>query len=419
MVYTKIPKVTKEDFKTRSKILKVPNLRFPEFKEEWEEKTLKEMGTFLGGGTPTSANPDFWNGTFPWISSSDLEEDNINTVRLTRFITQNAIDNSATKLCRAPVILIVSRVGVGKVAYSIKDVCTSQDFTNIIDIKCNGLFLAFLLSNVMKKQLCNVQGTSIKGISSAEIKSLKVFIPKEREQLHIANFISLIDERIKCQSKLIKGWESFKGEIIKKIFSGQIKFKDNEANDFPAWQNKTLGEITTIVNKKNKDNEKFPVYSINNKSGFIPQNEQFEGIDSNSRGYNIQLYKIINKNTFAYNPARINVGSIGYSGDLDNIIISSLYVCFRTNSSINDYFLLHYLKTDFFKQDVLKKVEGGVRDYLFYENFAKISLSIPCIVEQLKIATFLSNIDNKIDLETALLKQLKLQKKYLLQQLFI
>ncbi|UHO40375.1 hypothetical protein H5J24_10600 [Chryseobacterium capnotolerans] len=93
-----------------------------------------------------------------------------------------------------------------------------------------------------------------------------------------------------------------------------------------------MGEVTTLVNKRNKNNEKLPVYSINNKLGFVPQSEQFEGVDSEDRGYDIKLYKIIDTNTFAYNPARINVGSIGYSENLENIIISSLYVCFKTDN---------------------------------------------------------------------------------------
>ena len=128
----------------------VPNLRFPEFQEEWDFFSLSELGDFIGGGTPSSTNQNFWQGSIPWISSSDLKEDNVTKVNITRYITKEAIDNSATKLCQAPVILLVSRVGVGKVAYSEEDICTSQDFTNIINIKSNEMFLAYLLTKIMK-----------------------------------------------------------------------------------------------------------------------------------------------------------------------------------------------------------------------------------------------------------------------------
>ncbi|WP_267740814.1 restriction endonuclease subunit S [Myroides injenensis] len=207
--------------------------------------------------------------------------------------------------------------------------------------------------------------------------------------------------------------------ISKKLFSRQLRFKNGNNENHIDWNTKKLGEVTTLVNKRNKNNEKLPVYSINNKLGFVPQSEQFEGVDSEDRGYDIKLYKIIDKNTFAYNPARINVGSIGYSKNLENIIISSLYVCFKTDNTINDNFLYQYLKTDFFNREVLRNVEGGVRDYLFYDNFARIKFGLPCIEEQKKIADYLSSIDSKIDIESQLLHKFEKQKRYLLANLFI
>lgn len=204
-----------------------------------------------------------------------------------------------------------------------------------------------------------------------------------------------------------------------KLFSRQLRFKNENNENYIDWNTKKLGEVTTLVNKRNKNNEKLPVYSINNKLGFVPQSEQFEGVDSEDRGYDIKLYKIIDKNTFAYNPARINVGSIGYSENLENIIISSLYVCFRTDNTVNDNFLYQYLKTDFFNREVLRNVEGGVRDYLFYDNFARIKFGLPCIEEQKKIADYLSSIDSKIDIESQLLHKFEKQKRYLLANLFI
>ncbi|MFV8467417.1 restriction endonuclease subunit S, partial [Flavobacterium sp. LB1P62] len=221
------------------------------------------------------------------------------------------------------------------------------------------------------------------------------------------------------QNKIIEGLKLSKQTLIKKIFSKELRFKNDDEINYPDWQIKKLGEITLPVSKRNKSNEKLPVYSINNRLGFVPQNEQFEGINSDDRGYDITLYKVIDKYTFAYNPARINVGSIGYSRDLENIIISSLYVCFVTNEYVDDNFLFQYLKTEKFNKEVLKNVEGGVRDYLFYENFARIIFEMPCIEEQNKIADFLCTLDNKIDMETNYLKKLEEQKKYLLQNMFV
>jgi type I restriction enzyme S subunit len=174
------------------------------------------------------------------------------------------------------------------------------------------------------------------------------------------------------------------------------------------WERKKLGELSFKVGKKNKDSVKFPIYSINNKEGFLPQSDQFEGLDSNDRGYDISMYKIIEENTFAYNPARINVGSIGYSNQLKNVLISSLYVCFKTTNLIEDSFLLQFINSKEFNTSVYKNSEGGVRSYLFYENFSLIKISLPSLPEQQKIASFLTTIDTK-------LTQLK-QKKSFLEQ---
>ena len=121
----------------------------------------------------------------------------------------------------------------------------------------------------------------------------------------------------------------YKQGILQRLFSQELRFKKSDKEYFADWEIKKLGEVTFKTGAKNKESIKYPIYSINNKEGFLPQSEQFDGMDSNDRGYDISMYKIITTNTFAYNPARINVGSIGYSGNLNNVIVSSLYVCFK------------------------------------------------------------------------------------------
>ena len=291
---------------------------------------------------------------------------------------------------------------------------------NIIKTLNNGVFLSYYLNSKKKIDIARLsQGISVVHLYSSQLTLLSLNLPSLAEQHKIAMFLSLISDRISKSMKIIENLKLQKNIIVKKIFSQGLQLKNINENSFPTWIEKKLGDITEIVNKRNKNNEKLPVYSINNKLGFVPQNEQFEGIDSDERGYDIKLYKIINKNTFAYNPARINVGSIGYSNNLENIIISSLYVCFKSKQEINDAFLFQYLKTDMFNKEVLKNVEGGVRDYLFYENFSRIRVNIPSLEEQNKIAQILSSFDEKINLEIDLISQYELQKKYLLSNLFV
>ena len=185
------------------KKLNVPNLRFSEFQGEWEVESIKDVADFMGGGTPSSSNESFWQGTIPWISSSDIVENDIKNISISRYITEEAIAHSATKLCPAPSILIVSRVGVGKIALSKEAICTSQDFCNLINIKVEPIFLTYCLSQIMKRKSMEVQGTSIKGITTSEIQKISINIPSLQEQKKIGKILSLLDERIATQNKII------------------------------------------------------------------------------------------------------------------------------------------------------------------------------------------------------------------------
>ena len=184
------------------------------------------------------------------------------------------------------------------------------------------------------------------------------------------------------------------------------------------WEEKKLGELTYPISERNKADKKLPIYSISNVNGFVPQSSQFEGVDSHKRGYNVSLYKVVGGNTFAYNPARINIGSIGYSGELNEVLISSLYVCFQTNDKLNDTFLLYFLKSAAFNQAVNDTVEGGISSYLFYDNLAIIKIQVPSLLEQQKISAALSSLDDLITVQSAKLVALQAHKRGLMQGLF-
>ena len=175
----------------------------------------------MGGGTPSSSNESFWQGTIPWISSSDIVENDIKNISISRYITEEAIAHSATKLCPAPSILIVSRVGVGKIALSKEAICTSQDFCNLINIKVEPIFLTYCLSQIMKRKSMEVQGTSIKGITTSEIQKISINIPSLQEQKKIGKILSLLDERIATQNKIIDKLQSLikgiRNEVLGKL----------------------------------------------------------------------------------------------------------------------------------------------------------------------------------------------------------
>ena len=111
-----------------------------------------------------------------------------------------------------------------------------------------------------------------------------------------------------------------------------------------------------------------------------------------------KAYNIVQPNSFAYNPARINVGSIGYYKGVENVIVSSLYEVFQTDNYVNDRFLWHWLKSDEFPRWIERLQEGSVRLYFYYDKLCECQLYMPSLEEQEKIASFLDALDNFITL---------------------
>ena len=183
------------------------------------------------------------------------------------------------------------------------------------------------------------------------------------------------------------------------------------------WEQRKFSEITYLSGIKNKENKPYESYSISNEFGFIPQNEQFEH-GGTMKTADKSMYYIVTQNSFAYNPARINVGSIGYYDKPDNVIVSSLYEVFKTTEIVNDKFLWHWFKSNQFNHLIEKYQEGGVRLYFYYDKLCKGAIELPTIDEQNKISNLLNGLDLFITLHQRKLEHLKLKKKAFLQKLF-
>ena len=183
------------------------------------------------------------------------------------------------------------------------------------------------------------------------------------------------------------------------------------------WAQRKLGDYITVNKIKNKENNHFIPYSISNKWGFIPQEKQFGEGNTYSKTNKATNY-IVEPNTFAYNPARINVGSIAYQNNQFPVIVSSLYEIFKAKKNLNDEFLMNWFKTEKFTRQIQKLQEGGVRQYFFIDKMQESRITIPFISEQEEISKTLNQISNLIKLQQRKLQQLKLLKKAMLQDLF-
>ena len=184
-----------------------------------------------------------------------------------------------------------------------------------------------------------------------------------------------------------------------------------------AWEQRKFSEITFLAGVKNKDNLPLESYSITNEDGFIPQDEKFEN-GGTMRDADKRMYYIVPPHSFAYNPARINVGSIGYQNLSKNVIVSSLYEVFQTTENIDDRFMWHWFKSPDFQKLIEQLQEGGVRLYFYYDKLCMGTLSFPCLEEQRRIGRYLDDLDHLITLHQRKCEKLKNIKKSMLEKMF-
>jgi type I restriction enzyme S subunit len=401
-----------------------PKIRFPEFNIAWEHKRLSELLS-----EAKKRNEDLKYSKDEVLSVSG-ELGIVNQIEhLGRSYAGVSVHNyhvvevgdivyTKSPLKANPFGIIKlnkGKAGIVSTLYAVYKVNTRTAYGPFIDY----YFSLDANTNRYLRPLVKKGAKNDMKINNAYVLQDRIFAPSIPEQTRIASFFNVLDKKLAQLKQKKTLLEQYKKGVMQKLFSQAWRFKDENGKEFPKWEKKKLGDFSFKAGKKNSENLVLPVYSINNKEGFLPQSEQFEEKDSNKKGYDISLYKIIDENTFAYNPARINVGSIGYSGKLKNIIVSSLYVCFKTSDFINDEFLMQFFNTDMFKISVLRSVEGGVRDYLFFENYSRIKIILPSKQEQTKIANILSAIDKKIKRTENQLKQTQEYKKGLLQNMFV
>lgn len=391
-----------------------------------------EICEIIGGGTPTSSNDVYWNGDIPWISSSDINENNISEITPTRHITKDAIKNSATKLCKAPSIHIVSRVGVGKVAFSRVDICTSQDFTNLCNINCNYIFLSYLLSIIMKQKVQETQGTSIKGIASAEIKNLHVPLPEIEEQQRIADCLSSLDDLISAVADKIETLKEYKKGLMQQLFPAEGK--TIPAIRFPEFQN--AGEWMLLPIKKCnidiltgyafkgteilEDNDGIPLMrGINITEGVVRHNNDIDRFYS-GEDHTLSKYRLLcNDLVIAMDGSKVGRNFALINKQDEGSLLVQRVARLRADNIDFIMFIYQQIGSDRFKKYIDRINTSSGIPHISLKQIEDFKIWTTRNDKEFRMVTnCLSSVDELISTEIAKLDQLKAHKKGLMQQLF-
>ena len=394
-----------------NKNLNVPNLRFPEFSGEWEKGTLQSVAT-LSKGTGISKDQLSEDGQ-PCILYGELYTKYKSEI-IDVIISKTDIDSQ--KLVRSQtndVIIPCSGESAVDIATArcVKqsDVLLGGDL-NIIRLKGehDGSFFAYQLNGKRKYDIAKVaQGVSVVHLYGEHLKGVKVDYPSAAEQKKISSLLALIDQRIETQKKIIEDLKKLKDAITHSHYR-------NELSHSPMVY---IGQYITQVSKRNKDAKIDRVLSVSKKYGFINQDEQFE--DREVASADTSNYKVVHKGDFAYNPARINVGSVARLQEFENGIVSPMYVCFTAKKGLLPAYFELYLSTSIFKHEMNKRLEGSVRLCLTYESLCNIKIALPEFNVQKAFVSKVSAILTKIRAEERLLYLYHNCKQYLLSQMFI
>ena len=376
----------------------VPALRFEGFSDPWEQRTFDEF-VYASG----SRNAD----------NLDLESHSVSNT--SGFVPQSEQFENGGTMAEADktAYWIVepgsfaynpARINVGSIGYlaTRENVIVSSLYEVFrSDETCDDRFLwHWLKSALFAKQIEALQegGVRLYFFFDKLLKS-EITMPSIREQSIIGSLFDRLDSLIALHQRKHEKLKTVKQSLLEKMFP-------KEGEDVPEirfegftdpWEQRTFDEFVYASGSRNADNLDLESHSVSNTSGFVPQSEQFENGGTMAEA-DKTAYWIVEPGSFAYNPARINVGSIGYLATRENVIVSSLYEVFRSDETCDDRFLWHWLKSALFAKQIEALQEGGVRLYFFFDKLLKSEITMPSIREQSIIGSLFDRLDSLIAL---------------------
>jgi type I restriction enzyme S subunit len=369
------------------KVLNVPHLRFPEFSGEWEKYTIGDLCEEFKSGKNIKAESIQEEGVYPVFGGNGLRG----------YTDRYNHDGDYVLIGRQGALCGNVRFVTGKTyitEHAIAAKATNDNYTRYLEY----LFVRLNLGQFSDQ-------SAQPGLAVNKLLKIETYVPSKAEQLKIAFLLRLLDERIATQNKIIEDLKKLKSAIIERAYCDR------------SYHPYRIGDVIEQISERNKDKSIDMVLSVSNKQGFINQSEQFE--DRIIASEDTSNYKIVHKNDFAYNPARINVGSIARLTTIEKGIVSPMYICFRVRKEVVSEYLEHFFSTSYFFYEMQKRLEGSVRQCLSFEGICNIPIYIPSSEEQHTIGKKISVLLGKIDIETHYHFKLVEQKHYLLRQMFI
>jgi len=406
-----------------------PELRFPEFDNSLISTILGDIATFSKG---------------KGISKADIDEDgNLECIRYGELYThyseiidevysKTSIPASELVLSEANDVIIPAsgetQIDIATASCVLREGVALGGDLNIIKSAISGVYLSYYLNNARKTDIARLaQGISVVHLYASQLKTLSLQIPTTEEQQKIASFLTAIDERIQLLQKKKAKLEEYKKGVMQQLFSQQIRFKDEYGNDFPDWEEKKLGEIGATFNGltgKTKvdfgEGKPYVQYmQIFSNSKINVEEFGFVKIEENENQSKVQ-YGDIFFTTSSETPNEIGTASVMLE-EVEDVYLNSFCFGFRPNSltELVPQFSRYLFRSELFRREIIKLAQGSTRFNMSKVELMKLRVLLPEEDEQIKIADFLTSLDDSIESIGVEIDGSIKYKKGLLQKMFV
>ncbi|PIQ35359.1 MAG: restriction endonuclease subunit S [Bacteroidetes bacterium CG18_big_fil_WC_8_21_14_2_50_41_14] len=416
------------------KVKNVPKLRFPEFEGEWSEKKLGEISIKINSGkTPLGGESVYTKDGILFIRSQNVTNDQLSFENST-YIPEEINATMRNSIVKPHDILLnITGASLGRSCVVPDDFSIGNVNQHVCIIRINKTnepyFIQPIFTSTKGQNLfISLQtGSGREGLNFQSIRKIKLHFPSLPEQQKIASFLTSVDNKIQQLTRKKTLLEQYKKGVMQKIFSQEIRFKDDEGNEFPKWKEKSLGEVGNTYNGlvgKSKENFGIGKPYIQYKQIFdnsIIDISRFELVEVRE---NEKQNKVIFGDIFftvsSETPDEIGMASV-LLDKVEELYLNSFCFGFRPISLdfLNPYFAQFLFRNQIFRKEIIKLAQGSTRYNMSKVQLMKLKIDLPCFLEQQKIANFLTSIDKKIESVNTQLINTQAFKKGLLQQMFV
>lgn len=405
----------------------VPKRRFKEFESdgEWEQKILSDLAEVEGGGTPSTVNPQYWDGDIDWYTPAEIGE-SVFVDQSKRKITVMGLDKSSAKMLPIGTVLFTSRAGIGKIAILAREGCTNQGFQSIVpkeDLLAS--YFIYSQSNKLKQYGERIgSGSTFVEVSGKQMSEMPLIVPSIFEQKKLGDFFQTIDSLISIHQNKLDKLKDLKKAYLTEMFP--VEGERVPKRRFPGfegeWSTKELREITSLITKGTTPLDKSGEGEVN----FI----KVENLDA-SNGKILSCSKISSEEHNGYlKRSQLNENDILFSiaGTLGRIgIVESRILPANTNQALaiirnkrsNLRYLAIALKSGAVTNFILRNPTIGAQPNLSLEQVGSLEIPFPSLDEQKQIGEFFHKLDNSIALQQQKLDKLNDLKKAYLNELFV